>query len=172
MNTFKEIKPVEIQGNPIHLIGQEWMLITAGTPEHLNTMTASWGCMGELWFKPVCFCFVRPQRYTYEFMEKSDAFTLSFFDEKYKTQLNFCGSRTGRDTDKIAECGFTPVTAENGSVFFEQARMVLECRKLYFQDLDPARFLDESIMKNYPKEDYHRMYVGEITRVLLRDAQN
>jgi flavin reductase (DIM6/NTAB) family NADH-FMN oxidoreductase RutF len=84
MKTFKEIKPTEIKGNPIHLIGQEWMLITAGTPQHFNTMTASWGSMGELWFKPVCFCFVRPQRYTYEFMEKSDVFTLSFFDEQYK----------------------------------------------------------------------------------------
>jgi flavin reductase (DIM6/NTAB) family NADH-FMN oxidoreductase RutF len=84
MKTFKEIKPTEIKGNPVHLIGKEWMLITAGTTQHFNTMTASWGSMGELWFKPVCFCFVRPQRYTYEFMEKSDVFTLSFFDEQYK----------------------------------------------------------------------------------------
>jgi hypothetical protein len=78
MRSFREIKPVQIEGNPIHLIGQEWMLITAGTPDHFNTMTASWGSIGELWFKPVCFCFVRPQRYTYELMEKSDVFTLSF----------------------------------------------------------------------------------------------
>ena len=166
MNTFREIKPVEIPGNPIRLIGQEWMLVTAGTPEHFNTMTASWGSMGELWFRPVCFCFVRPQRYTYEFMEKREVFTLSFFEEKYKSQLNFCGSRTGRETDKVQECGFTPVAAENGSVFFNEARLVLECRKLYFQDLEPANFLDTSIMNNYPQNDFHRMYVGEITRVL------
>jgi flavin reductase (DIM6/NTAB) family NADH-FMN oxidoreductase RutF len=169
MKTFTEIKPVGIPGNPIHLIGQEWMLITAGTPEHLNTMTASWGGMGELWFKPVCFCFVRPQRYTYEFMEKSDAFTLSFFDDKYKPQLNFCGSRSGRETDKVGECGFTVREANNGSAFFEEARLVLECRKLYFQDLDPANFLDEAIMKNYPQDDFHRMYIGEITRTLLAE---
>jgi len=166
MKPFKEIKPVEIEDNPIHLIGQEWMLVTAGDPGHFNTMTASWGGMGELWFKPVCFCFVRPQRYTYEFLEKNDVFTLSFFDEKYKPKLNFCGSHSGREVDKSDECGFTPVTAENGSVYFEEARLVLECRKLYFQDLDPANFLDDSIMKNYPQDDFHRMYVGEITRAL------
>ncbi len=166
MKTFNEIAPSEIKGNPIRMIGQEWMLITAGTPESFNTMTASWGSFGELWFKPVCFCFIRPQRRTFEFMEKGDAFTLSFFDEQFRPQLNFCGSRSGRDTDKVAECGFTPLEAANGSVYFEEARLVLECRKLYFQDLEPARFLDPAIAKNYPKKDYHRMYVGEITRVL------
>lgn len=166
MKSFKEIKPEEIEGNPIDLIGHKWMLITAGTPQHFNTMTASWGSMGELWFKPVCFCFLRPQRYTYEFMEKSDVFTLSFFEEKYKPKLNFCGSRSGRETDKASECGFTPTQADNGSVYFEEARLVLECRKLYFQDLEPANFLDDSIMKNYPENDFHRMYIGEITRAL------
>lgn len=166
MKSFKEIKPTEIDDNPIQLIGQEWMLITAGVPGHFNMMTASWGSMGELWFKPVCFCFVRPQRYTYEFLEKNDVFTLSFLDEKYKPQLNFCGSRSGRETDKANECGFTPVEAQNGSVYFEEARLVLECRKLYFQDLEPANFLDDSIMKNYPQDDFHRMYIGEITRAL------
>lgn len=168
MNPFREIKPVEITGNPIHMIGQEWMLITAGIPGHFNTMTASWGSLGEIWFKPVCFCFIRPQRYTFEFMEKEKAFTISFFDENYKPKLNFCGSRSGRETDKAQECGFTPVAAANGSVYFDEARLVLECSKLYSQDMDPSRFLDDSIMKNYPQEDYHRMYIGEITRVLQR----
>lgn len=169
MKSFYDIKPTEIKGNPIHLIGKEWMLITAGDMGHFNTMTASWGSLGELWFKPVCFCFVRPQRYTYEFMEQKGVFTISFFHEKYKSQLNFCGSRSGRETDKALECGFTPVKAENGSVFFQEARLVLECRKLYFQDINPDHFLDDSIIKNYPKNDYHRMYIGEITRVLSRD---
>lgn len=167
MKPFVEIRPDEIKDNPIRLIGKEWMLLTAGSPDRFNTMTASWGTLGEMWAKPVCFCFVRPQRYTYEFMEKDDGFTLSFFGQKYKPQLNFCGSRSGREIDKVAECGFTPRPSENGSVFFDEARLVLECRKLYFQDLDPANFLDDSIIKNYPKKDYHRMYVGEITRALL-----
>ena len=166
MKSFTEIKPTEIQDNPIQLIGKEWMLVTAGSPDNFNTMTASWGSIGELWFKPVCFCFLRPQRYTYEFMEKNDVFTLSFFDQKYKPQLNFFGSRSGRETDKVAECGFTARPADNGSVFFDEARLVLECRKLYFQDMEPANFLDESLIKNYPKDDFHRMYVGEITRAL------
>jgi len=167
MKPFREIAPTEIKDNPIQLIGKEWMLVTAGTPEDFNTMTASWGSLGELWFKPVCFCFIRPQRHTCGFMEKGEAFTLSFFDEAFRPQLNFCGSRSGRDTDKVSECGFTPANAANGSVYFEEARMVLECRKLYFQDLEPANFIDSSIMKNYPKNDFHRMYVGEITRVLI-----
>jgi flavin reductase (DIM6/NTAB) family NADH-FMN oxidoreductase RutF len=166
---FKEIRPVDIEDNLIRLIGEEWMLITAGTTGHFNTMTASWGSMGEMWSMPVCFCFVRPQRYTYEFMEANDAFTLCFFDEAFKPQLNFCGSRSGRDTDKVSECGFTPAPAANGSVYFEEARIVLECRKLYFHDIEPANFLDDSIMKNYPKNDFHRMYIGEITSVLLRE---
>jgi flavin reductase (DIM6/NTAB) family NADH-FMN oxidoreductase RutF len=170
MKTFREINPIDIQGNAIHMIGKEWMLITAGTPQHFNTMTASWGGLGELWFKPVCFCFVRPQRYTYEFMEKGDVFTLSFFEDQFKPQLNVCGSRTGRETDKVAECGFTPCAAENGSVYFEEARLVLECRKIYSQDIDPQRFLDDGIMHHYPQEDYHRMYIGDITRVLCADS--
>lgn len=169
MSIFKEISPLEIPGNAIHLIGKEWMLITAGTPDHFNMMTASWGGLGELWFKPVVFSFIRPQRYTYEMMEQSDVYTLSFFSEEYKARLNYCGSKSGRDVNKTKECGFTPVTAENGSVYYQEARLVLECRKLFFEDLNPEKFLDETIMKNYPNEDYHRMYVGEITRVLLAD---
>lgn len=165
---FIEIEPTAIEGNPIRMIGQEWMLMTAGTPDHFNTMTASWGALGELWFKPVCFCFVRPQRYTYEFMERSTAFTLSFFDEIFKPQLNVCGSRSGRETDKVAECGFSPRAAQNGSVFFDEARLVIECAKIYHHDLDPQSMLAPEIMKNYPEGDFHRMYVGEITRVLAR----
>lgn len=169
MSRFKEISPLEIPGNAIELIGKQWMLITAGTPETFNMMTASWGGLGELWFKPVVFSFIRPQRYTYELIEKSEVYTLSFFSEEHKAKLNFCGSKSGRDVNKTEECGLTPVDAENGSVFFNEARLVLECRKLYFQDMDPVNFLDESISKNYPKEDYHRMYVGEITRALLAE---
>ena len=166
MKMFKEIKPIEIPGNPIHLIGQEWMLITAGVSDHFNTMTASWGGLGELWFKPVCFCFVRPHRYTYEFMEQYEMFTLSFFSDAFKSQLNFCGSRSGRETDKVKECGFTVRETQSGGIFFDEARLVLECRKIYFQDLLPDRMLDKTVLKNYPQQDYHRMYVGEILRVL------
>jgi len=167
VNQFKTISPLEIKDNPIQLIGKEWMLITAGTQKRFNTMTASWGGIGELWFKPVCFIFVRPQRYTYEFIEQEEGFTLSFFEERYKPQFNICGSHSGRDINKVLDCGLSPVKAENGSVYFEEARMVLECRKLYFHDLDATHFMDPSLLKHYPEDDFHRMYVGEITRALI-----
>ncbi len=163
MKSFKEISPLELNENAFRLIGKQWMLITAGTPEHWNTMTASWGGLGEIWFKPAVFIFIRPQRYTLEFMEREPGFTLSFFDEKYRPALNFCGSHSGRDFQKAEETGLTPFAAENGSVAFEQARLVLECRKLFVQDLDPAGFVDGQIVpKCYPDGDFHRMFVGEV----------
>ncbi len=169
MKNLREISPFELNESAFRLIGKEWMLITAGTPDNWNTMTASWGGMGELWFKPVVFTFVRPQRYTYEFVEREEVFTLSFFDESQRKTLNFCGSNSGRDCDKAAEAGLTPFSTESGSVAFEEARLVLECKKLYFQDINPEHFLDESIdTKYYPEKDYHRMYVGEVLRVLKR----
>ncbi|HHW47161.1 MAG TPA: flavin reductase family protein [Clostridiaceae bacterium] len=165
---FVEIKPEQITDNTFKLIGSDWMLITAGTLDAYNTMTASWGGLGVLWNKNVCFCFVRPTRYTYGFMEKADTFTLSFFDEDYRDALRFCGSHSGRDVDKAAKTGLTPAQSGNGSVYFNEARMVIECRKLYFQDIDPANFLDPGIEKNYSQKDYHRMYIGEIVRCLQK----
>ena len=164
---FKEIKVEAIKDNAFKLIASDWMLITAGSIGSYNTMTANWGGMGYLWNRNVCFCFVRPTRHTYGFMERSAGFTLSFFDEKYRDALNFCGSRSGRDVNKAAETGITPVGGDSGSVFFEEARMILECRKIYFQDINPANFIDSEINKNYPGKDYHRMYVGEIVKCLI-----
>jgi len=131
-----------------------------------NTMTASWGAMGELWFKPVVFTFLRPQRYTLEFVEKQPLFTLSFFDAKHRPALNFCGTNSGRDCDKAAGAGLTPFATDGGSVAFEEARLVMECRKMYFQDITPDHFLVPEIEENYPNQDYHRMFVGEVLRVL------
>lgn len=165
----KRIKPTAVGDNVFSLIGTDWMLITAGTPESYNTMTASWGGMGVLWNKQVCFCFVRPTRYTHEFMEKSSHFTLSFFDDSYREALNFCGSNSGREVDKAEKTGLTPVRSGSGAVYFEQARMVFECEKIYFQDLIPDNFLKREIEGNYPQKDYHRMYIGEITACLLRE---
>jgi flavin reductase (DIM6/NTAB) family NADH-FMN oxidoreductase RutF len=168
INDFEILDPLEIGDNVFKLIGQDWMLITAGTVDSLNTMTASWGGMGVLWNKNVCFCVIRPTRYTYEFMEKSDNFTLCFFTEKYRDVLNFCGTHSGRDVDKIEMTGLTPLEGSNGIVFFDEARLVIETSKIYFQDLNPENFLDDSIDGNYPKKDYHRMYIGEIDRVLKK----
>ena len=142
------------------------MLVTAGDLQKFNTMTASWGTLGELWKKKVAICFVRPTRHTYKFMETTDTFTLTFFDEKHREALDFCGSHSGRDTDKIAKTDLTPIEWEKQAVYFQQARLVLICKKLYMQDLNPALFLDPVIHDAYPKKDYHRMYVGEIIRCL------
>ncbi|TCL75164.1 flavin reductase (DIM6/NTAB) family NADH-FMN oxidoreductase RutF [Hydrogenispora ethanolica] len=168
---LQTIAPEKLTDNVFDLVGKDWMLITAGDLQKYNTMTASWGGFGILWGKKVCFCVVRPSRYTYQFMEASDRFTLSFFPEQYREALNFCGSKSGRDVDKAAATGLTPVAGAGGLVYFDQARLVMECAKLYYQDLDPAHFLDPGIEKNYQGRDYHRMYIGEITRCLLKEAE-
>ncbi len=163
---FKEMSPELLTDNPFTLIGKNWMLITAGTADKFNTMTASWGGLGVLWERKVAFCFIRPTRYTFEFMQASPLFTLSFFEEKYRKALTFCGSRSGRDRDKVKESGLSPVH-ENGFIYFSQARLVLACRKLYFQDITPEHFLDNTINEMYPLKDYHRMFVGEIATCLV-----
>jgi len=167
-NTFKDIQANAIADNIFNLVGKDWMLITAGTSQACNTMTASWGGFGVLWNKHICWCVIRPQRFTYQFMEKAARFTLSFFDEKYRDALTLCGTKSGRDCDKVAQAGLTPRETRSGSVFFDQARLVIECRKIYFQDLDPDNFLDPKIHDEYPDRDYHRMYLGEIERCLAR----
>lgn len=167
MNKLLPIDPSLIKDNPFQLIGSDWMLLTAGTLESFNTMTASYGTLGELWHKKVAYCYVRPQRYTYEFMEKNDCFTLSFFDENYRDVLKLCGTKSGRDIDKMKGIGLTPAVGETGSVYFEEARLVLECKKIYYQDIDPTKFLDPGIDTEYDN-DYHRVYIGEIVRALSR----
>jgi flavin reductase (DIM6/NTAB) family NADH-FMN oxidoreductase RutF len=161
MNLFKAIDPEDIADNVFKLVGKEWMLITAGTGESFNTMTGAWGGLGILWEKKICFCVIRPGRYTYEFIEKSDLYTVSFFEEQYRGILTYCGTKSGRDVDKVAETGLTPVF-EKDSIFFAEARLVLVCRKIYYQDIRPEQFLDSGIDGFYPLKDYHRMYVGEI----------
>ncbi len=165
---FKEIDIREIKKSPVEMISDEWALLSAGTPDNFNTMTVSWGALGELWGRDCAFVFVRPQRYTYEFMEKNEYYTLSFFDGAYKKELGFCGSHSGRDCDKMKETGLVPVRADD-SVSFAQAKTVLICRKIAIQDIDPKGFLDESINNEYPSNDYHRVYIGEIVKVLKKD---
>lgn len=169
-DTFTELRPEQITDNPFKLVGTDWMLITAGNKDSYNTMTASWGGFGVLWNKNTCFIVVRPSRYTYEFLEKNNIFTLSFFDQSYRSALSFCGSHSGRDCNKAAETGLTAIESRNGSVFFNEARLVIECRKLYYQDINPSNFIDSEIdTKNYPLKDYHRMYVGEVLTCLKKN---
>jgi len=164
--TFKDlnkIEPQDINQNPFTLIDDDWFLLSAGNLTAFNTMTASWGGLGILWNRPVVFCFVRPHRYTYKFMESNEFFTMSFFDEIHRDALNYCGKVSGKNNDKMKVTGLKPFESPAGSIFYEQAKLMLECRKLYFSDIIPEHFLTESINKNYPKKDYHRMYIGEIT---------
>lgn len=166
-NAWKSLEPQEIGDNAFRLIGKDWMLITAGKHDSFNMMTASWGGLGVLWDKKVCFIVVRPTRYTYEFLEKNPTFTLSFFSSRFRKALMLCGTKSGRDMDKVHESGLTPVF-DGDAVFFKQARMMLECKKIYFQDIVPGNFLVSGIERFYPEKDYHRMYVGEIVRCLSR----
>ncbi len=166
MHTFVEITPEEIQENPFALIGKEWMLITAGQPDSLNTMTASWGGLGVLWNTPVSYCFVRPTRYTYEFLEREEYYTLSFLEAGQRPALQLCGRRSGRDGDKIAEAGLT-VRTDQAAPYFDEAVLTFVCRKMAVQDMDPAGFLDPTIAGHY-NNDYHRVYIGEIVKVLRR----
>lgn len=161
---FKKIHTEEIQDNVFKLIGKDWMLVTSGTADNYNMMTASWGCAGVLWRKPIAITFVRPQRYTFGFLEAQPYFTLSFFPEEQKELLNLCGTTSGRDLNKMNIDGLNAVETPSGSVAFEEARLVLECRKIYFDDIKPEFFQVFDIEKVYPARDYHRFYIGEIIR--------
>ncbi len=154
--------------DPFALIGSDWMLVGAGTGDDWNAMTASWGGLGHLWNKNVAFCFVRPSRHTFKYMEKAPKFTLSFFGKEGKSILNHFGAHSGRDGDKAAAAGATPVVFEDGSVSFAEARLALVCRKLYAQEIEPTCFVDPSLRANYPGGDYHTMYIGEIESVRTR----
>ena len=166
---FREIAIESLEFNPFTKIGKEWMLITAGDETKSNTMTASWGGLGIMWSKNVATAYVRPQRYTKEFMDKADTFTLTFFKEEYRNALRIAGTVGGNKVeDKWAECGLTPYYVD-GTTAVEEAEMIFVCRKLYAQDMKPECFIDtECDTKNYPTKDYHTMYIGEITKVLVK----
>lgn len=163
---FQKVDPKSLDNNVFSLLTDQWMLITAGTKENCNTMTASWGGLGVLWGKNIAMCVIRPQRYTMEFMEQGDYYTLAFFGEEQRGNLAFCGKESGRQVDKVEHCGFTLAEAECGAPYFEEAKLVLVCKKLYWQDLDPSHFTDQELdEKWYPGKDYHRMFIGEIVEV-------
>ncbi len=147
---------------------EQWFLLTCGDfqSSHFNTMTVAWGSFGAMWKKPFAQVVVRPTRYTYEFMEKYDSFTLCAFPEQFHRDLTFLGSTSGRDRDKIAETGLTPIASSQiASPGFDEAELIVECRKIYWDDFKPPQFLDPTIEDNYPLKDYHRVYFGEIVAI-------
>lgn len=165
MNTLKEISIDDLSFNPFNKIGKEWFLITSGNISNYNTMTASWGMMGFLWGKPVINCFVRPQRYTFDFIENNDLFTISFFENDKKDALTFCGTKSGRDYDKAKETGLTPLDVDN-CVTFSEASLVFVCKKMYTQNFEKNNFLqNDNVEKWYANNDFHKSYIGEIIKI-------
>ena len=164
---FQELEAKALGENVFSLFDDRWTLITAGTGAHCNTMTASWGGLGVLWQKQVATIYVRPQRHTFSFLESSPMFTLSFFGESWREALRWCGSHSGREADKFAHCGFHVEEAE-GAPYIREAELVLVCKKLYWNDLEPANMAPEGL-RHY-NNDYHRMYIGEIVRVLVKNG--
>ncbi|EQG76779.1 flavin reductase like domain protein [Clostridioides difficile DA00165] len=161
---FREVKIEELQFNPFTKIGKEWLLITAG--DSGNTMTASWWCWSLL---VVVTTYIRPQRYTKEFVDSNDTFTIAFFDETYREALNICGTISGRDINKIEKAGLTPYFVDD-TVAFEEANMIIVCKKLYHGNMPPENFdAKENDKKWYPEKDYHTMYISEIIKVLVKE---
>lgn len=148
-------------------IGRGALLTVSKESGEINTMTVSWGSAGVLWNKEVCTVFVRPQRYTYEFCEQGDTLTLSFFGEKRRDTLSFCGTKTGRDVDKFATCGLK-YELKNNACIFDDAKVTLVLKKLYSQDISGECFYDKSPLSNYKNNDFHRAYTCEITDVITK----
>ena len=156
---------MEFTTNIFEQYDKKWALLTAGDKEKFNTMTISWGGLGTLWNKPVATVYVRTSRYTHDFMDNNEYFTVSFFPEECKKVLGVLGSKSGRDMDKIHESGLTPKTVD-GSVTFEEAEVTLLCRKLMKQPLEPANMNADIAEQFYGKEAMHDMYVGEVVQIL------
>lgn len=163
---MKEINPEQLHADAFTMIGKEWMLVSAGDSKKVNTMTASWGGLGILWNKHVAFVFIRPQRYTKDFIDTHDTFSLSFYDESHRKTLAYLGRVSGKDEDKIKASNLH-VAFDEDTPYFTEANTVLVCKKLYEQELDEACFIESDLIdKNYAEKDFHTMYVVEIVKVL------
>lgn len=150
----------------------KWMLITAAKPDGtVNTMTASWGGFGVMWNKEVAYVVIRPQRYTKEFVDSVESFSLTFFDGAYKKVLSHLGAVSGRDEDKIAKTGLT-VAFENDIPYFEEANEAIFVKKLFVQPIEEDLFLDKDLIDRwYPDKDFHYLYIAEVTNILKKDQE-
>ena len=164
-----EINPFDLSIHPHHLFDRQSLLLAAGdfAQDDFNVMTIGWGSIGTMWNKPFVEVVVRPTRYTYKFMEEYEDFTVSAFPREHKRALSYLGTRSGRDSNKLAETDLTAIAAARvKSPAFEQAELTIECRTIYSADFDPTRFIDPTIEERYPNKDYHRVYYGEIVAIL------
>ena len=168
---MKEISVSELKDNMFDAIGKEWILVTAGNEDNFNMMTASWGGTGILWGLPVAFIFIRPERYTYEFIEAGETVTLSFLGEGNKAVHSVCGSKSGRNTDKVAETGLKPFTTPSGNINYQQSRLTIECHKLYADVIEPEHFIDKSLVNRWyggTHGGFHKFYVLQIDHVWVK----
>lgn len=171
MSSFREIAPEDLNDSPFRLIGKDWLLITAPdeTKESgANAMTASWGGLGVLWNKSVATVYVRPQRHTYTLTEKADRFSLCVLPEEARAALKVCGTKSGRDTDKLKECSLT-CTDIDGVKVIEQSKLAFICKKAYADMLKKECFVDTDHIKHYPADDFHRVYILEIEKILVKE---
>jgi flavin reductase (DIM6/NTAB) family NADH-FMN oxidoreductase RutF len=167
--SLKKISIDELNLNPFTAIGKEWFLLTAGSIDSFNTMTASWGGVGVMWGKNVVTTVVRSNRHTFDYINTQDTFTISFYPQECKDILNYCGSHSGKDVDKVAETGLKPI-ALDGGVAFEQSKLVFVCKKLYAQELDTKCFTDTECTKWYSDTNpIHTAFVGEIVAVYSQE---
>ena len=161
----REIRPEELSENVFDLIGNQWLLVAANDGEKSNAMTASWGSLGVMWGKPSAFIVIRPQRYTKEFLD----FSLSIFPKEKKEIMNYMGTVSGRDEDKIAKCGLTERIVDGAPVFAE-SRITLICRKQFAGPMEESSFCDPSVVERwYPQKDFHTLYIGRIEKVIVND---
>ncbi len=171
MHNFQPFSLDDIDINPFTKIGKDWALISAGTKNNYNAMTASWGGMGILWGKKVAFLFIRESRYTKELIDQGEMFSVSFLGEDYREALNYCGANSGRDGDKFEAAGLTPAF-KLSTPYPDEANFVLICHKLAAVPMTKETFLDGSIDAKFyageDKDNYHTLYIGEIMESMAR----
>ncbi len=158
---------MEFTTDILSVFDKKWALLTAGTEDSFNTMTISWGGLGTLWGKPVATVYVRTSRYTHDFMDSNDFFTVSFYPEECRKALSVLGSKSGREMDKMKESGLTPVKADD-SISFKEAEVTLVCKKLFKQQLDVANMPEDVAKAMYDGQAPHDMYIGEIVDIIRK----
>lgn len=168
--TRKEIDFEKFDSRIFHLWAKDWLLLSAGdfSAGKYNMMTVGWGSLGVLWGKPFAMALVRPQRHTLSFLQEGDSFTLCAFPETCRSALNFCGSKSGKDfPDKAKAAGLTPAASRTvAAPSYEEAELVLECRKSYHSLMEEKSFLfPDDITQFYPEKDFHHIFFGEILRI-------
>ncbi len=162
----RKIDYTEFNIDIFQAIGKQSFLLASGTINHHNCMTVGWAGLGYLWRRPMAFVYVRPQRYTFQLMAQYNYFSMNFFSDNYNNILQLCGTKSGRDIDKMHLPGITPEDYQQQTIYYKEAQIVLICKKIYYQDLNPENLVEKSVLSLYPLNDFHRIYYGEVTSIL------